>query len=1324
MLSANAREGFLSPEELRYWNDNFKLPNHEAGLTPVKSTLVRPRDGQSLDQQSRRGEAALSLTEWTAWQTPLQQVHFVDHSKRSRHFAEILEFCDIRREYNDNEDSYDLEMYSYLNHEDVLRPGETEADACVLGNSGKNKRKEQGREIVVVDADDDSEMKRTEDGGNNVKEKKDSGETKTGKKDGGKKRKSADRILDPIGPDVVPDDEGEGDGKITRTKDTSHNTTQSKESSNNRISKKDGNRKRKSTDFGSDTDDDFEDSFIHVSEKTAKTDQSLPRLEPPLGTEPEFSPTKKQLERNPSLTKNRTEFGSSLKLSQSRCGHTGSDNDLSDLFDIPSSQRQRNVNRKGQIPNGVKSKGLQSKILPDAPSLDTLLELSAISAGEELDGKSDIEDWKSDQDFFPTMFMEAPNTNKDEACDTSSKVKFDKRKSFDEIGEDECDKQLKKNEIPEKICSSKKSKIMKKNGVWENENKPDTSDIIDKTMFGKTCDQSEKLKRLQERLSLENITEPNRKNEAAYRETNEDSFENNCSGKEKTFEKKFKNKIQDKGLERSAEGDHQASHVFGSGLVCDDVSGIKKDDGVDFDFGQELVNSFFDDDDEMDRALCGVKTPCVFDDDDGLKNLDDRKTMHTSSGEGSNRHFPAGSLYSEAKLNDTNKNLLQTPCLLDDDMIENVNEGNEGLKNFDDRKTKHTSNGEITNKKFSTGKVYSEAKHNDKNKNLLQTPCLFDDDMLENVNERNHTGEQLNRGHKNIDTIKYNLQTPQLFDDEEFESEEKDQVMELPNINKHLTYPNLNWEFNCADITKLDCDESVDDQVIASKSQRKPLVEHNVDSETTHELTKLKPQSSLSRIRSLSFLKQTADQSKCLNDATSKLRDELVDSSHEYGHDVIAPSPLRTSYFGKIDRTKLKHRCSLNGIRSVSFFKQTADQSKSLNDVTAKPRDERVDSSHEYGHDVIAPSPPRASYLGKSDKTRSFRRISLHSKTFRNENERNSETTRNETRKKMLKLKSKDADKDVRSNQAFPVDAEMLKSSSVQNDSLFGGDKMREKETTQMKQITEEDPLLNQTKFTTDVTFNDGKNLDTFSRQTKNDKQTTPLNNSSFTRTSLSPNEQSKVESQPPQNAEHVDSSMSVSFQQELMDEEMDLACLTASDESNSPVLCKEKDFVCLRDIEHGRERAREEEILNEKPLFKSPPHADRVLSGRFKTCGSNKTISGTECRGNSGEKSFVDSPLVAKSKENMRSKAFNKLLDSDEECADELSDNDGESREERRINNEGNASVVCRESSSKRNLIRNRSEIVHEIPDSDGEFDPPKKGKQTVRFQFQLKVL
>ena len=120
-------DGLLTYEELVYWQEHFKLANHGAGLSPQLS----------ISQNSRRPlaettAAPLSLTEWLPWQTTLHPVKAVSHSRRTEHLTALLEFTELYGNRADNdESSYDLEMMSFLNEEDILRPGQND---CQVAN--------------------------------------------------------------------------------------------------------------------------------------------------------------------------------------------------------------------------------------------------------------------------------------------------------------------------------------------------------------------------------------------------------------------------------------------------------------------------------------------------------------------------------------------------------------------------------------------------------------------------------------------------------------------------------------------------------------------------------------------------------------------------------------------------------------------------------------------------------------------------------------------------------------------------------------------------------------------------------------------------------------------------------------------------------------------------------------------------------------------------------------------------------------------------------------------------------------------------------------
>jgi hypothetical protein len=146
-------DGFLSYEELVYWQENFKLPNCEAGTTPQKSNR---RSRRSSTDPPIKG---LSLNEWMAWQNVPSPVFKITHSRRSEHLIEILEFIELHGVTGVGEDdAYDVEMMSFLNQEDLVS---LEDDAAM---------------IVVDDDDDDAgnttENSRSKKTGKNQKKKK------------------------------------------------------------------------------------------------------------------------------------------------------------------------------------------------------------------------------------------------------------------------------------------------------------------------------------------------------------------------------------------------------------------------------------------------------------------------------------------------------------------------------------------------------------------------------------------------------------------------------------------------------------------------------------------------------------------------------------------------------------------------------------------------------------------------------------------------------------------------------------------------------------------------------------------------------------------------------------------------------------------------------------------------------------------------------------------------------------------------------------------------------------------------------------------------
>ena len=105
-----------------YWQEHFKLPDHEAGLSPQLSVTKRSR--RSLTEV-KKPVTQPSLSEWLPWQTTPHPVKLVSHSRRTEHLIELLEFTELHGSCDgEDAESYDLEMLSFLNEEDLLKPGE------------------------------------------------------------------------------------------------------------------------------------------------------------------------------------------------------------------------------------------------------------------------------------------------------------------------------------------------------------------------------------------------------------------------------------------------------------------------------------------------------------------------------------------------------------------------------------------------------------------------------------------------------------------------------------------------------------------------------------------------------------------------------------------------------------------------------------------------------------------------------------------------------------------------------------------------------------------------------------------------------------------------------------------------------------------------------------------------------------------------------------------------------------------------------------------------------------------------------------------------
>ena len=174
---------FLTYEEVVYWQENFKLPEHEAGLSPQLSVTKKSRLSLS---EAKKPVTQISLSDWLPWQTTPHAIKAVSHSRRTELLIELLEFTELQGGRGDDDESYDLEMMSFLNEEDVLKPGqkeedgeeilvfETDPDVACEENQGTSKIKKKAKKTRKklqmedeADAENDGQSSRKEGNGEN-----------------------------------------------------------------------------------------------------------------------------------------------------------------------------------------------------------------------------------------------------------------------------------------------------------------------------------------------------------------------------------------------------------------------------------------------------------------------------------------------------------------------------------------------------------------------------------------------------------------------------------------------------------------------------------------------------------------------------------------------------------------------------------------------------------------------------------------------------------------------------------------------------------------------------------------------------------------------------------------------------------------------------------------------------------------------------------------------------------------------------------------------------------------------------------------------------
>ena len=140
--------------------------------------------------EAKKPDVQASLSDWLPWQTTLHPVKAVTHSRRTEHLVELLEFTELHGARGDEDESYDLEMMSFFNEEDILKPGETQSDdaevrarenvddceesegASKIGKKGKKTRKKLKMGEDEAEAKDGGQNSSKEDGAGGTAAKK------------------------------------------------------------------------------------------------------------------------------------------------------------------------------------------------------------------------------------------------------------------------------------------------------------------------------------------------------------------------------------------------------------------------------------------------------------------------------------------------------------------------------------------------------------------------------------------------------------------------------------------------------------------------------------------------------------------------------------------------------------------------------------------------------------------------------------------------------------------------------------------------------------------------------------------------------------------------------------------------------------------------------------------------------------------------------------------------------------------------------------------------------------------------------------------------
>ncbi|XP_041350852.1 LOW QUALITY PROTEIN: Fanconi anemia group M protein-like [Gigantopelta aegis] len=135
-------------EELK----NFLLPEAEVKTLPNRCfhCLFGSKENGVDSNQQESTKVELSLTEWLPWQNRQQETRFLGHSLKTKHLVELMEFVELQQSLSAEEDHYGLEMHTYLNNNDILKPGQNEPMGDGILQFCSKKDRNQNVETVTV----------------------------------------------------------------------------------------------------------------------------------------------------------------------------------------------------------------------------------------------------------------------------------------------------------------------------------------------------------------------------------------------------------------------------------------------------------------------------------------------------------------------------------------------------------------------------------------------------------------------------------------------------------------------------------------------------------------------------------------------------------------------------------------------------------------------------------------------------------------------------------------------------------------------------------------------------------------------------------------------------------------------------------------------------------------------------------------------------------------------------------------------------------------------------------------------------------------------